>query len=324
VSSRGAQRRGITLGAPSLRSASPSALSIEYVIDGRNRRVGKKVNGTLVQGFLYGNQLEPVAELDGSGNLVARFVYGSKPQVPDYMVKAGVTYRLVSDHLGSVRLIVNTTDGSIAQRMDYDEFGTITTDTSSGFQPFGFAGGLYDQHTKLTRFGARDYDAETGRWAAKDPIDFAGGDANIYAYSGSDSVNFIDPAGLDEERAAAAAEAFMHDPDTPLEAKACAYAGAMTLVNAVAGGELIAWRLAKPIIKRVYPKNLIPTQSKNEMSGSVVKRLKKDMQKNGYDETKPVVARQRADGRLEIEDGHHRARAASEAGIESIPVEIYR
>jgi len=140
------------------------------VIDGRNRRVGKKVNGALVQGFLYGNQLEPIAEVDGSGNLVARFVYGSKPHAPDYMVKAGVTYRIVSDYLGSVRLVVNTTDGSIAQRMDYDEFGVVTNNTSPGFQPFGFAGGIYDQHTRLTRFGARDYDAETGRWTAKDPI----------------------------------------------------------------------------------------------------------------------------------------------------------
>jgi len=29
----------------------------------------------LVQGFLYENQLEPVAELDGSGTLVSRSVY---------------------------------------------------------------------------------------------------------------------------------------------------------------------------------------------------------------------------------------------------------
>jgi RHS repeat-associated protein len=95
-----------------------------------------------------------------------------------------------------VRLVVNTVDGSIAQRMDYDEFGVVTLDTNPGFQPFGFAGGIYDQHTKLTRFGARDYDAETGRWTGKDPIRFLGGDANLYAYVLGDPVNLIDPPGF--------------------------------------------------------------------------------------------------------------------------------
>ena len=58
------------------------------------------------------------------------------------MVKGGQTYRIVSDHLGSVRLVVNTSMGAIAQRIDYDEFGNITADTNPGFQPFGSAGGL--------------------------------------------------------------------------------------------------------------------------------------------------------------------------------------
>jgi RHS repeat-associated protein len=64
--------------------------------------------------------------------------------------------------------------------MDYDEFGNVINDTNPGFQPFGFAGGLYDQDTKLVRFGARDYDASVGRWTAKDPISFNGGDTNLY------------------------------------------------------------------------------------------------------------------------------------------------
>lgn len=79
---------------------------IDYIVDGQNRRIGKKVNGALTQGFLYQNQLNPVAELDGTGAIVSRFVYGTKANVPDYMVKAGVTYRIVSDHLGSPRLVI--------------------------------------------------------------------------------------------------------------------------------------------------------------------------------------------------------------------------
>ncbi len=111
------------------------------------------------------------------------------------MIKGGTTYRILSDHLGGPRLVISTVTGDVAQRIDYDEFGNVLQDTNPGFQPFGFAGGLYDQHTKLVRFGARDYDSETGRWTAKDPIWFKGGDTNLYGYTFSDPVNNIDPSG---------------------------------------------------------------------------------------------------------------------------------
>ena len=55
-------------------------------------------------------------------------------------MKNGSTYRIVADHLGSPRLVVDSSTGVVAQRMDYDEFGEITLDTNPGFQPFGFAG----------------------------------------------------------------------------------------------------------------------------------------------------------------------------------------
>jgi len=150
-----------------------------------------------MQGFLYENQLEPVAELDGSGNLVSRFVYCGcgAGNIPQYMLKNGVTYRILSDHLGSPRFVIYTTTGAIVQRMDYDEFGNVILDTNPGFQPFGFAGGIYDRDTGLVRFGARDYDPETGRWTAKDPIGFRGGDFNLYGYVFNDPINGIDPDG---------------------------------------------------------------------------------------------------------------------------------
>src|SRR5712691_240503 len=174
----------------------PDGTRVEYVVDGQQRRVGKKVNGTLVQGFLYKDALRPVAELDGSGAVVARFIYGAKANVPGYMEKNGATYRILSDHLGSPRLVVDATTGAVVQRLDYDAFGQMLMDTNPGFQPFGFAGGLYDQHTKLTRFGARDYDPAIGRWTVKDPILFSGGDTNLYGYVFNDPINFIDPWGL--------------------------------------------------------------------------------------------------------------------------------
>jgi RHS repeat-associated protein len=173
----------------------PDGSELAYVIDGQHRRIGKRVNGTLVQGFLYQSQLNPVAELDGSGNVIATFVYAERANLPSLMFKAGRGYRIVADHLGSVRLVIDLADGSVAQRMDYDEYGNVVEDTQPGFQPFGYAGGIYDRDLGLVRFGARDYDPISGRWTAKDPIGFAGDDSNLYAYVGSDPVNYIDSTG---------------------------------------------------------------------------------------------------------------------------------
>lgn len=180
-----------------LRSASlAGGQKLEYVIDGANRRVGKKLDGKPVLGLLYADGLKPVAQLDGGNRLASTFVYGTKVNVPEYLERADGIHRIVTDHLGSPRLVINVESGTIAQKLDYDEFGNVLQDTNPGFQPFGFAGGLYDPHTKLTRFGARDYDAAVGRWTAKDPLRFSGAETNLYAYAYNDPNNFVDFNGL--------------------------------------------------------------------------------------------------------------------------------
>jgi len=63
--------------------------------------------------------------------------------------------------------------------------------------PPALAGGCsVDPDTGLVRFGARDYDAYTGRWTAKDPILFDGGDTNLYGYSVFDPINTFDANGM--------------------------------------------------------------------------------------------------------------------------------
>jgi RHS repeat-associated protein len=161
------------------------------------RRVGKKKNGALLKQWVYRDALKPAAELDGAGNLVSQFVYGSKRNVPDYVRRGGATFRVVSDHLGSPRYVVNVTDaGDVPFAASYSSFGEITG-TGLDWMPFGFAGGIHDEETGVTRFGARDYLPDVGRWSSKDPLRFNSGDVpNLYVYSNGDPVNSADPSGL--------------------------------------------------------------------------------------------------------------------------------
>lgn len=157
--------------------------------------------------------------MDGNGNISKRFIYASRTNVPDIVVDfsetpAG-TYRIISDHLGSPRRVINTVSGEIRLGLEYDEWGNEEVTASvlnRGLIPFGFAGGLYDEGTGLVRFGTRDYDPELGRWTSKDPIRFAGSsfnifgiavkagnpmtETNLYGYALLDPINLVDSLGL--------------------------------------------------------------------------------------------------------------------------------
>ena len=176
---------------------------VEYLIDAANRRVGRIEDGVVTNRWHYQDGLNPVAELDALGNVTRRWVYGSRRHAPDYMIEYGAggsetVFRYVTDVRGSVRAVVNAVSGTAVQEVDYDPYGRVLRDTAPGWQPFGYAGGIYDAETGLVRFGARDYDAEIGRWTAKDPIGFRGGDTGLYAYVGGDPIGAIDPTGLAE------------------------------------------------------------------------------------------------------------------------------
>lgn len=207
--------------------ALPDGRAVSYVIDGNGRRVRKLVDGVAVQGFLYRDRLRVIAELDGQNNVVSRFVYAdgegseemavanaltrlgiytSRPtpggpgkNVPAYMVRMSdnAVFRIIADHLGTPRLVVNVATGEVAQALAFDAWGVSTQDTAPGLQPFGFAGGIWDRDTGLVRFGARDYDPGVGRWTSKDPMSPKGKAVNAFTYAGDDPVNHSDPSGED-------------------------------------------------------------------------------------------------------------------------------
>lgn len=171
--------------------------ALAYSYDGLNRRTLKNDGTTLKYRYLYEDNYRVSAQVNNSGQILKTYMYATSPYVADYMTVSGVTYRLIKDHLGSPRLVVNVSDGTVIQRMDYNDLGEAVTDTNGGYQPFGFAGGLYDAQTKLIKFGARDYDPRSaGRWTSKDPLLFGGGSPNLYEYVWQDPINVTDPSGL--------------------------------------------------------------------------------------------------------------------------------
>jgi hypothetical protein len=53
----------------------------------------------------------PSTELTSTCTIRSRFVYVTRSTVPDYMIRAGHPYRLVTDHQHSPRLIIDTQTG---------------------------------------------------------------------------------------------------------------------------------------------------------------------------------------------------------------------
>ena len=170
---------------------------ITYKYNALNQRVAKYKNNQLVERYLWKDLTTLLAIYVGDANnyQILRFEYTDE-RVPFRMVYNQNTYHLIYDTIGSLRRIVDDA-GTIIGEITYDSYGYVQSSKMPLESAFlGFAGGLYDPDTKLTRFGYRDYDAETGKWTAKDPIGFAGGDTNLYGYVLGDPVNFVDPTGL--------------------------------------------------------------------------------------------------------------------------------
>ncbi len=85
-----------------LNASLPDGRTIEYVYDPQGRRIAKKVNGLIVEKYLWVGLTRLLTVYDGAGALLMRFEY-SDARMPNVMTKAGVTYYLTYDQVGSLR-----------------------------------------------------------------------------------------------------------------------------------------------------------------------------------------------------------------------------
>ena len=54
-------------------------------------------------------------KLNGDNEVVSSLIYGIRANVPDYLVKNGLTYRIITDHLESPVLVIDAMSGEIVQ-----------------------------------------------------------------------------------------------------------------------------------------------------------------------------------------------------------------
>ena len=115
----------------------------------------------------------------------------------------GTAYPILSDHLGSPRVVLDPSNG--------DRRWTWTTKEAFGLQAPNenpdsltagnftldarFPGQFLDSETGLFHNGYRDYDAKTGRYVESDPMGLGAG-WNMYGYVSSNPAGYLDEDGL--------------------------------------------------------------------------------------------------------------------------------
>lgn len=166
---------------------------VTYTHDGDGWRV-KKSNGTIHWRSLSG---EILAETDLSGNNLREYVHFAGRRVAR-RDNSGTVYYFLQDHLGSTRVITNSS-GSIVRDSDYYSHGTEKLVSGTVDDPHKFAGMYLDSESGLYYTWFRMYSPNLGRWLAPDPV--AGeatnpGSLNRYTYVLNNPTNFIDPLGL--------------------------------------------------------------------------------------------------------------------------------
>ena len=164
-----------------------------YKYDPFGRRIEKEANGTITRYTYDGPNI--LLEYDGEGNIRSRYLHNLTIDDPLSTEQGGKVYYYQKDGLGSV---VGLTDeaGQVVQIYEYDSFGRIINQTGSIRNPFSYTGREYDEETGLYYYRARYYDPNAGRFLTKDPIGFAGGDANLFSYVKNNPLNYIDPSGM--------------------------------------------------------------------------------------------------------------------------------
>src|ERR1039457_3994500 len=132
----------------------------------------------------------------------AIYVLHDQQGTPLGMVRGGTSYAFVTDNIGSVTAIVDSS-GSTDATYTYGPYGPVLSDNGS-LAPanlLSYTGALTDissgNATGYTHNGNRWYDTATGAFTTQDTSTYLANPANgnRYAYAADNPANYIDPTG---------------------------------------------------------------------------------------------------------------------------------
>jgi RHS repeat-associated protein len=171
-----------------------SGVTSSLTYDASNRLFSISKNGVATK-FLYdGSDL--IAEYDGSGNLLRRYVHGGGTDQPLVWYEGSGTatkYYLHADERGSV-VATSDASGATVNINRYDTYGLETSSAPAYASRFAYTGQTWLPEIGMYYYKARLYNPVIGRFMQTDPLDYGDG-LNWYAYVGNDPVNNTDPSG---------------------------------------------------------------------------------------------------------------------------------
>jgi RHS repeat-associated protein len=182
--------RGYTWNARNQLASLTGPVNASFAYDAFGRRRSRTVTGTS-KSFLY-DEWNLVQELTG-GTASANLLTGLNIDETFVRAEAAGASALLADGLGST-LEVADASGTLHTHYTFEPFGATTTVGASS-NPAQFAGRENDA-TGLYHYRFRYYHPTLQRFISEDPIEFAGGDVNLYAYVGNGPTQFTDPLGL--------------------------------------------------------------------------------------------------------------------------------
>lgn len=167
--------------------------TVSFKYDPFGRRIYKSSSSaTSIYSYDGDNLIE---ETNSSGAVVSRYQQGLNIDEPLARLHPGdSSFYYEADGLGSVTSLTSST-GSVVNTYTYDSFGNLTASTGTTTNFFRYTAREIDTEIGLYYYRARYYDEETGRFLSEDPGGFVTG-IDFYTYAGNNSVNLIDPLGL--------------------------------------------------------------------------------------------------------------------------------